>query len=286
VPFGTATAGQVDFEVMDGGWGGASPAEIGKVIGGVTEVFPAPAGNEAPTSLRIRHRFGGPMIDYHRDRDGRVAVFLSARDDRWYQYVYQFAHEYCHLFSHFDRKRQGDEIVRDHQWFEESLCEAASLYALRRLAAQCCDATNGPSLHEAAPRLEQYANQLLAESNRQLDPGTDVAQWYARQRDTLHSQPYLRELNGLAAARLLPLFEKDPGRWAALAYLHPPGPAHGQSFPEFLAAWGEASPQSLKPLVTEVEALFGFMGASAPGSSTDAFSAVPRRPSTGSGCGS
>ena len=56
-------------------------------------------------------------------------VFLSATDTYWSQYVYQFSHELCRILTHFDRYR-----THKHKWFEESLCELASLHVLRSLA--------------------------------------------------------------------------------------------------------------------------------------------------------
>ena len=56
-------------------------------------------------------------------------VFLSATDTYWSQYVYQFSHELCHILTHFDSYKK-----HKHKWFEESLCELASLHVLRSLA--------------------------------------------------------------------------------------------------------------------------------------------------------
>lgn len=255
-PVVPASAGQRPaIEVAAGSWGSSEPAEIAKVIDAVVAAFPAPAAG--PPTIRIRHRFGGPMVRYGLDGDGAAVVYLSARDSRWYQYVYQFAHEYCHLLSSFERKQVGHDIVREHQWFEESLCEAASLHALRRLAARWREAPPDVLLGEAAPLLARYAEQLLDEPHRRSGDGGSLAGWYARHEAHLRREPYAREMNEIAAMRLLPLFEKDPGRWAALAYLNATPPAPGQPFAAFLAAWSAATPPALRPLVDEIRALFG-----------------------------
>ena len=242
------------IEVVAGSWGSSEPAEIAKVVDAVVAAFPAPAA--APPAIRIRHRFGGPMVRYDLDHDGALVVYLSARDSRWYQYVYQFAHEYCHLLSSFERKLVGHDIVREHQWFEESLCEAASLYALRRLAARWHEAPPDALLGEAAPLLARYAEQLLDEPHRSNGNGSSFASWYARNEANLRREPYAREMNEAAAMRLLPLFEKDPGRWAALATLHATAPSPGQPFAAFLAAWSAATLPELRPVVEEIRALF------------------------------
>lgn len=277
-----------NIQVVDGGWGGGEPAEIRKILAAVADEFPAPPGAGASPPLRVRHRFGGPMVLYDRDRDGAIVMYLSARDSRWYQYVYQFAHENCHVLSRFDRKEQGGDIQRDNQWFEEALCESASLYAIRRLAVKWCGAgTTDPQLREAAGQLRQYANQLLAERHRVLDPGTTFESWFARNEPTLRREPYLREATELVGAALLPLFEADPRRWEALAYLNPTKPLPGGSFADFLASWEAALPTELRPVVNDIRRLFGLGPNPAPGSSDFALrSPSPLGPGTGPGCGS
>ena len=56
------------FQVVDGGWAGGHPAEIGKIIATVANEFPTPIAHGSPPQIRVRHRFGGPTIDYNRDR--------------------------------------------------------------------------------------------------------------------------------------------------------------------------------------------------------------------------
>ena len=143
-----------------------------------------------------------------------------------------------------------------------------------------------PELRDAAAQLAQYTDQLLAEPVRRLAAGTTFATWYSRNQETLRSQPYLREANGLAAMQLLPLFERDPHRWAALAYLNAAMPSPGESFSDFLAAWGAASPPDLRPLVAEIRSLFGFEPASAASDATDSSRTQCPRRCTSSGCGS
>lgn len=247
--------GDPRLEVVAGGWGGGESNEIQKIIAGVARQFPAPVMYGFLPSLQIRHRFGGPMIDYDRDAAGWIIVYLSARDDRWYQYVYQFAHEYCHVLAHYDRKQSGDDIDRDNQWFEETLCETASLYAVHHLAVDWSAAAD-PQLRAAAIQLAQYMKQLAAEPHRQLDPGTNFVGWFARNQEKLRQNPYLRELNELVAMQLLPLFERNPDLWLALAYLNAPTPVPDQPFTTFLSTWEAASPVAARPLIAQIRSLF------------------------------
>ena len=57
-------------------------------------------------------------------------VVLNTEGARWSQWIYQSAHEICHHLT--DGNMSGS--LRGCQWFEETLCEAASLFCLSRLA--------------------------------------------------------------------------------------------------------------------------------------------------------
>jgi hypothetical protein len=49
--------------------------------------------------------------------------------------IYQFAHEFAHILSNYERHADS-KVARQHEWFEEALCEVASLYALKRVGMQ------------------------------------------------------------------------------------------------------------------------------------------------------
>ncbi len=245
------------LRVADGGWGSVSAQEVERVLASVIQEFGGAAHDVPLPPVLVRHHFGSPLISYDRALDGAYVIWLSARNDRWYQYVYQFSHELCHLLSRFDLKEHDGEVVRENQWFEESLCETASLYALRRLAANWAQSDADQDLQQAAPLLAKYADTLLAQPHRELPAGLSMSAWFAQNEDQLRREPYLRELNELVAAQILPLFERNPELWRALAYLNvSAAPAHSQ-FYDYLALWRAAAPQEFKPFVAELESLFG-----------------------------
>jgi hypothetical protein len=170
--------------------------------------------------------------------------------------VYQFAHEYCHFLARFNRKQNGGDIVRDNQWFEESLCETASLYAEHSLGIDW-SADADPQLRTAAIQLTQYMKQLATEPQRQLDPGAKFADWFASNQESLRQDPYNRELNELVATQLLPYFERNPDLWQSLAYLNDTPPIPRQPFTTFLSNWEAASPIAVRPQIAQIRSLFG-----------------------------
>ena len=103
-------------------------------------------------------------------------IRLTAWGNGWPQYAYQFAHELCHVMTNFDRVKE-----HRHKWFEESLCELASLFVLYRLAkAWAADPPAGISAAGSyAPAHAEYARSEMGKSApvpRSGLPGVDESQ--------------------------------------------------------------------------------------------------------------
>lgn len=58
-----------------------------------------------------------------------IGIFLCAKGNDWNAWVYEFAHEYCHNL--ISGKLDGD--FSNLKWFEETICEVASIVALQKL---------------------------------------------------------------------------------------------------------------------------------------------------------
>ena len=56
-------------------------------------------------------------------------IYLHTRGDFWCQWIYQFAHEYCHHIINGTMTGELSGLM----WFEESVCELASMYNLNSL---------------------------------------------------------------------------------------------------------------------------------------------------------
>jgi hypothetical protein len=254
-----ASAG-VLIQVTPGNWGSADPKDIQVVLDSVAREFrPFVARDDpGPVAVRVVPRTGSPRVLYERGPEGEYVVQLTARDDRWFQYAYQFAHELCHILSNFDHKeRQGDMVASGNQWFEESLCETASLFTLKRMAVSWAEHPPGRKWIGYGPMFASYAQQLLAESHRRLPANQPFGQWYAENQPALHNNPYLREKNELVASMLLPLFEQDPSMWQAIAYLNANPASAGKSFSEYLADWHGACPSGTQEHVGKAMSLLG-----------------------------
>lgn len=245
----TSRALGVDIRVAADGWGTAAVPEIETALYAVADelVTVLPARLSVP--ILVRRTRGNPVALYDRGPNGEYLVRLHASGDRWPLYVYEFAHELCHVLSNHD---QHGKVKRHNQWFEETLCETASLYALRRVAGAWELAAPSPVWAKRAPRLRAFYDRLMAEETRRLPDGTTFAAWMVENERSLRANPYLRAKNDLVATRLLPLFESDPKRWRSLAYMNLDRSDPTAALPAFLANWNDKAPAEYRGFIGEV----------------------------------
>lgn len=246
------------IQVADANWGNASRQDIEKLLYAVAEELWTYFPKRSLKSIVVMPSAAHPLTAYDKGPRGEYVVYLSARDRRWSQYAYQFAHEFAHILSNYDR--HGDKTVPGNQWFEETLCEAAALFTLRRMS-ESWQLSDGPLPYPDwqgyAPAFERYAEHFLQEVHRKLPPGTSLADWYRDHRKKLRHDPYLREKNELVANLLLPLFEENPEYWDAIGYLNLDDSDATASLPQYLETWHKNAPDQYKPLVEEIIAMFG-----------------------------
>lgn len=248
-------------KVAAGNWGAVDARDIRIFLEAVADEFLAYVDDprEVPLRIRVVPRAGSPRVLYERGRDGEYVVQLTARNETWFQYAYQFSHELCHIVSHFDHKeRHGDEVISANQWFEESLCETAALYTLKRLAANWAEAPPARQWSGYGPLFASYAEFLQAQPHRRSTAGQNLGQWYRDNRAALEADPYLRESNERVATALLPLFEHAPGGWRAIAYLNADTASAAKGFADFLGDWFLACPADEREVVRQTMQLFGF----------------------------
>ena len=128
----------------------------------------------------IRHQPENPMCcqsgtDHY--------IYLSAHDNYWCKWVYQFAHEYCH---HLINGKLSGEIT-GLIWFEESICELSSMFNLYKMYEQ-----------------------LLSQTLR----GGWLNQWMP-----ILSEPrYHRDYYNVIAARIFSLFCENPYLWKIILH--------------------------------------------------------------------
>ena len=204
------------------------------------------------------HRTDHPQTDSIRAAGNRIAIGLTARDNHWAQYSFQFAHEFCHALANYSNSSRPLVRYPRHAnlWLEESLCETASLFALRAMGRSWQTDPPHSAWREYAVWLNSYANERLAMAKNRLPPGTQFSIWFRENQSLLRHSPTERSRNTIIATQLLPIFEAEPRGWEALAFLNSASSDPQSSLAQHLGRWRSRCPQGLRSFVTKVEAVF------------------------------
>ena len=178
---------------------------------------------------------------------------LTATDRRWSQYAYQFAHEFCHVMIDPYHGERGSN-----QWFEEALCEMASVFVLRRMSERWRATPPYPNWSSYSSSIADYVNARLTNPDHALPSGESMTEWFAANEDTLRQDPYQRNKNAVVAYSLLSIFEEHPSAWNAVQHL-PVGqyPIHDITTLDHLRSWRSSVDSGDRQIVDQVMQLFG-----------------------------
>ena len=198
-----------------------------------------------------RGRKGPITLDQHNEQ-GETVVRLDTEGTYWGQYSYQFAHELCHVMA------TGNKRERKHLWFEETLCETASLYCLRKMEATWRSNAPYPNWQSYAPKLGDYARDVMLKREHYLAlVESGLSNFYRNHREQLEAEPCDRELNGALAIVLLAHFEKQPQHWEAVKWLNGAEPKTTETFTAYLTRWKNTVPEEHRRFVSGIAALYG-----------------------------
>jgi hypothetical protein len=203
----------------------------------------------------------GPITLHRHRADGRIAIGLTARKYFWSQYAFQFAHEFCHALAGHSNDWHAAWLGNHgaSQWFEESLCETASLFALQALSADWARNPPFEKWREYAPRLSEYVCDRLATAAARLPDASRFREWFDGQLGSLRESGSQREKNLVVARELLPVFERCPGGWESVTFLNRVTDRDPRkSFAKQLRDWERACPEEHRPFASGIAALFPY----------------------------
>jgi hypothetical protein len=242
----------LDIRVEAGGWGEAGTRDIQKVLASAAGELWKHFSDRRLAPIVVKHGSRGPIALYRREAGGEYTVKLDVEGTYWCQFAYQFAHEFCHILTNYSEK-----APRENKWFDESLCEAASMYAVRQMSETWKTSPPYPNWRGYSSALAKYARNIRQKASDELPPGGTLAEWYRRNEAKLRKDPYQRDRNRLVAKHLLRLLEESPEHWEALGYLNLGDPEASKSFTGYLSAWHAHSPEKHRPFVRSIAERFG-----------------------------
>jgi hypothetical protein len=248
---GTTWAGGVAIRIEGKGFR-ASDADIGAVCrsaaGRLTD------GWKRVPDVRVVVVKGehGPFTAFKKNDRGESVVRLDTGGTYWSQYAYQFAHELCHVLCGCDNDYRGN------LWFEETLCETASMYCMRRMSEEWRTKAPYPNWTGYAPKLGDYVRDVIRKHD--LYPElvkSGLPMFYQKHRARIEAEPCDRAINGAMAVVLLNLFECDPQQWEAIRWLNSSPSPKGESFRAYLKKWHDAAPEAHREFIAGIADLYG-----------------------------
>jgi len=249
LPARAAEAALPSWRLAPEGWGEAAAADIKAVLGSAMQQLWRYFPGRKLESMLVMRGHEGPIVHYKRNDLKELVVQLDTGGLYWCQYAYQFAHEFCHILCGFDDDWKGN------LWFEESLCETASLFVLRRMAEGWTKEPPFETWRAYAPRFKEYADDVM--NRRTVVSESRLADYYRKYRGKLAANPVDRERNGAISLLLLRVLEAKPEAWEAVTWLNSAPSKPGETFEAYLTKWKKAAPERWHSFITDMAGRFG-----------------------------
>jgi hypothetical protein len=238
------TGDDVRIHLARDGWGEADPSDITKVLESAGAALWGQAPGKGFPTLEVSRTQGDPVTLFKRGPSGAIRIMLNVEGRHWSQFAFQFGHEVGHVLCGFA------DYPNPNLWFEETICEAASLFTLGRMAKAWETAPPYPNWKGYAASLLKYRNDRLVRSK--LPEGKSLSGWFREHEESLRKDPRQRDENLRLAAALLPLFEEEPGRWSAVGTLNSVRGDGSRPFAQYLRDWTRSAPEKHRPFIHEI----------------------------------
>lgn len=151
-----------------------------------------------------------------------------------------------------------DNNTHGQHWFEETICEAASLYTLREMSDQWLKDPPFENWREYAHYFDEYAGDRILAAMDLLDKPFQL--WFAEHVSVMRdTRPWRRNMFLVVAVELLELFEAQPQHWASIAYLNTDQKVSAQSFEQYLQNWHDNSPEQHQRFIRQVSGKLGVL---------------------------
>ena len=219
-----------EITICNANWGATSLSAIRGALESVLGVLAEPFEKVPTAPIRVLPRFGDSPAIAEDQRP--YEVFLTARNRYWSWYGFEFAQQVCHILTNYDECKG-----HKHKWFDETLCQVASLFALHRMADSWVE--NPPPTVPKAAEFAPYHREHAERIERQHEPPTlaDLPEWLREQIDHLEADSADHTLTMTLAAALLPQFQRDPSLWADCGALNTWDARSDRDFTAYLDSW-------------------------------------------------
>ena len=251
----------ISIEVIQGEWGEIEPNKIEALLqytaSHINQLLRAPIKKK----LRVVYDESGPE---HFVLGSEHLIKLSVQGSYGCQFAYQFSHEFCHaIITPKDRwisvENSWDRIFRENHWFEESICQLASVFTLIRMSETWTRQSPLPEWLDYASKIKKYWQNMLNNPDAQLSNNENLNSWFCGHEDELRHEDYTtpsqRNNQKLIAYQLLPIFKNNSTRgWNAIREL----PNSSDKFGDYLIKWHSMVKSSDRTFVRKIINAFGY----------------------------
>ena len=207
-------SGELKIKIVGKEWGKAGKADLLKVVKSAGNAIWKHCPDAKIPPIQLGNSKKSPISLYARAKNGDLQVKLTSKHLYWAQHSYQFAHEVVHCLCRF---KNADKT---NLWFEESICETGSLFALRAMSKEWQTKPPYPNWKNYSKALFNYAENLLTNPERQLPQGKTLKEWYQEHKEQLSKNGTDRKKNAVVARELLFMLEKEPEQWGAFYWIN------------------------------------------------------------------
>jgi hypothetical protein len=233
----------VDLRIAADGWGTASVQDIEAVLRSAGDtLLPRFPGLRLPV-LDVSRSRNSPITLFERGPGGEIRIKLDVEDRLWARFAFQYSHELGHVLCGVE------EYPNPNLWFEESLCEVASLFALARMAETWTRRAPYENWKDYAPQLRKYRDERIETACEKIPDGMTLAAWFRAKEPQLREDPHLRAANLTIAVALLPLFEEAPDHWEALRTLNAVHGDRNRPVSRYFGDWSRSSPEKHRAFI-------------------------------------
>lgn len=247
VTFHSADAELPKIRVEADDWGDAAPRDIEAVCRSAAKGFLKNFPDAKLDPVVISRSKDVPIVLFAKNKAGERRIRLAVQGRHWSQFAYQFGHELCHVLCNYR------EAKNPNQWFEESLCEAASIYVVRQMSESWKTAPPYPNWKSYAAALDKYGVDHVR-LTRGFD-GLSPTDWLAKGTKKMDRA----RCQTVAVHVLLPLLEKEPAHWQAVTALNQFDAAKELTFEQYLADWRSRAPEARRPFIEALARSFDLM---------------------------
>src|SRR6185503_2082204 len=155
------------------GWGEVATADITRVLQSAGAALAVHFPDRKFPPIEVSRSSTTPITLFQRGSAGELRVRLNVEGSYWAQFSFQFAHEMGHIVCGFE------EYANPNLWFEETLCETASLFVLGRMGESWKTQPPYPNWKDYAGALQKYRDDRIAQAK--LPEGRTLAAWFPEQ---------------------------------------------------------------------------------------------------------